>query len=32
VEDYNWVQLGFMRVMRFILRRERFYGWPPEQL
>jgi len=29
-EQYNWLQLAFMRMMRLILRRERFYGWPPE--
>jgi hypothetical protein len=29
-EEYNRIQLAFMMVMRVVLRRERFYGWPPE--
>ncbi|HLM87051.1 MAG TPA: hypothetical protein VK272_12770 [Solirubrobacteraceae bacterium] len=29
-EEYNRLQLAFMKVMRTILRRKQLYGWPPD--
>jgi len=29
-EQYNWLQLAFMKAVRVVLHRKQFCGWPPE--
>jgi hypothetical protein len=30
-EQYNWLQLAFMKAVRLVLRRRQFCGWPPDE-